>query len=119
MGNKKRELIFYKDDFDEFFVRQTLKVQRKITWTLQIIENLERIPEIYFKHIEGCNGIYEIRVQSGSNIFRIFCFFDDNNLVVIGNGFQKKTQKTPPGEIERVEKIKKEYYEEKQKSHHS
>jgi len=117
MESKKRELFFYKNYFEEFYALQTLKVQRKILWTLRIVEDLERIPEIYFKHIESANGIYEIRVQSGSNIFRIFCFFDDNNLVVVGNAFQKKTQKTPPGEIERAEKIKKEYYEEKQKSH--
>jgi len=119
MGSIKRELFFYKNYFKEFYARQTLKVRRKIDWTLRIIEDLERIPEIYFKHIEGSHGMYEIRVQSGSNIFRIFCFFDDNNLVVVGNGFQKKTQKTPPTEIERAEKIKKEYYEEKQKSHQS
>jgi phage-related protein len=117
MESKKRELFFYKNYFKEFYALQTLRVRKKIAWTLKLIENLERIPEIYFKHIENCNGIYEIRVQSGNNIFRIFCFFDDNNLVVIENGFQKKTQKTPPGEIERAEKIKKEYYEEKQKSH--
>ncbi len=65
--------------------------------------------------MESTDGLYEIRVQSGSNIFRIFCFFDKNNLIVIENGFQKKTQKTPPNEIERALKIKKEYYEEKQK----
>ncbi|MBA4139245.1 MAG: type II toxin-antitoxin system RelE/ParE family toxin [Segetibacter sp.] len=59
------------------------------------------------------NSFLEIRVQVGSNTFRIFCFFDNNNLVVVGHGFQKKTQKTPPGEIERAGKIKKEYYEEK------
>ena len=61
------------------------------------------------------SGGYEIRVQNGSDIYRIFCFFDKNNLVVIGQGFQKKTQKTPPKEIERALRIKKEYYEEKQK----
>jgi len=111
--DKKRELLFYKDYFDEFYSGQTTKVQKKILWTLRVIEDLDRIPEIYFKHLEGTDGLYEIRVQSGSDIFRIFCFFDDNNLVVIGHGFQKKTQKTPEREIERGEKIKREYYEEK------
>jgi phage-related protein len=86
---------------------------KKILWTLQIIETLDRIPEIYFKHLENTEGLYEIRVQVGSNIFRIFCFFDNNNLVLVGHGFQKKTQKTPTSEIERAAKIKKEYYEEK------
>jgi len=111
--NKKRELFFYKDYFNDFYDKQTDKVQKKILWTLRVIEDLDRIPEIYFKHLEGTNGLYEIRVQTGSDIFRIFCFFDDNNLVVIGHGFQKKTQKTPDREIERAEKIKREYYEEK------
>jgi len=111
--DKKRGLYFYKDYFNEFYSDQPTKVQKKILWTLRVIEDLDRIPEIYFKHLEGTDGLYEIRVQSGSDIFRIFCFFDDNNLVVIGHGFQKKTQKTPGREIERGEKIKREYYEEK------
>jgi len=80
------------------------------------MEDLDRIPEVYFKHLENTEGLYEMRVQSGTNIFRIFCFFDNNNIVVVGHGFQKKTQKTPANEIERAEQIKKEYYEEK-KSH--
>ena len=112
----KRELFFYKDYFKLFYSDQTTKVKNKILWTLQIIESIGRIPEIYFKHMEGTDGLYEIRVQSGSNIYRIFCFFDNNDLVVIGHGFQKKTQKTPQKEIERAEKIKNEYYAEKQES---
>jgi Phage-related protein len=113
---KKRDLLFYKDYFHEFYDELTTKVQRKILWTLRVIEDLERIPEIYFKHLEGTDGLYEIRVQSGSDIYRIFCFFDNNNLVVVGHGFQKKTQKTPNREIERAEKIKHEYYEEKKRN---
>ena len=88
-------------------------MQRKILWTLELISELERIPEVYFKHLENSDGIYEIRVQSGNNIFRIFCFFDDGNVIVIEHGFQKKTQKTPDNEIRKAEKIKKTYYEEK------
>ncbi len=111
--SNKRELFFYKEYFKEFYKQQTWKVQKKILWTFQIIENLDRIPEIYFKHLENTDALYEIRVQVGNDIFRIFCFFDINNLIIIGHGFQKKTQKTPLKEIERAEKIKKEYYEEK------
>jgi phage-related protein len=70
---------------------------------------------VYFKHLENTDGLYEIRVQSGSDIYRIFCFFDKNNLVIVGHGFQKKAQKTPPREIQKALRIKKEYYEEKQK----
>lgn len=111
--DNKRELLFFKDYFNDFYQEQTWKVQKKILWTLKVVETVDRIPEIYFKHLENTEGLYEIRIQVGSNIFRIFCFFDINNLVVVGHGFQKKTQKMPTGETERAEKIKKEYYEEK------
>jgi len=63
--------------------------------------------------MEGTDGLFEIRVQSGSDIFRIFCFFDEGKLIVIANCFQKKTQKTPIKEIEKALKIKEAYYEEK------
>ncbi len=113
---KRRDLLFYKDHFQNFYEDQTLKVQKKILWTLRVIEDLDRIPEIYFKHLEGTDGLYEIRVQSGSDIFRIFCFYDSNNLVVVGHGFQKKTQKIPARELERAENIKREYDEEKKRN---
>ena len=112
--NKKRELYFFKDYFEEFYESQTYKVKKKIIWTLKVIEELDRIPEVYLKHLKNTTGLYEIRVQVGNNIFRIFCFFDLDNLVVIGNGFQKKTQKTPKPQIEKAEQIKKEYYESKE-----
>jgi phage-related protein len=82
-------------------------------WTFDLIEDLERVPDIYLKHIEETDGLYEIRVQNGSDIFRIFCFFDKGQLVVLANGFQKKTQKTPRSEIDRALKIKQEYESEK------
>ncbi len=63
----------------------------------------------------GTNGLFEVRVELGGNIFRIFAFFDKGNLVILGNGFQKKTQKTPKTEIERALKIKQEYENEKRK----
>ena len=82
-------------------------------WTFDLIEDLERVPEIYLKHIEETDGLYEIRVQHGSEIFRIFCFFDKGQLVVLANGFQKKAQKTPRREIDVALKIKQEYESEK------
>lgn len=78
-----------------------------------MIEELEKIPETYLKHLEGTDGLYEVRVKQGSDIFRIFCFFDEGQLIVISNGFQKKTQKTPLKEIDKALKIKKEYEESK------
>ena len=110
---KQRTIIFYKDYFENFFVGQRAKVQDKIIWTFDLIEELQRIPETYFKNIADTDGLYEIRIQLGSDIFRIFCFFDQGQLVVLANGYQKKSQKTPKQEIEKALKIKKEYESEK------
>ncbi len=76
---------------------------------MELIEHLEKIPEIYLNHLENTDGLYEIRVKQGTDIFRIFCFFDKGKLIVLANGFQKKEQKTPKKEIEKALKIKKEY----------
>ena len=107
--HKFRTIIFYKNYFDEFFIKQRDKVKAKIIWTFDLIEELQRVPETYLKHLENTDGLFEIRVQQGSDIFRIFCFFDQGQLVVLVNGFQKKTQKTPKKEIEKALKIKEEY----------
>lgn len=94
-------------------MKQRQKVREKIVWTFLLIEELQQIPATYLKHLEGTDGLYEIRIQLGSDIFRIFCFFDEGKLVVLANGFQKKTQKTPKQEITKALKIKEEYYENK------
>jgi phage-related protein len=109
---KQRKIIFYKDYFKEFFIKQRENIKEKIIWTLELIEELPRIPQSYLKHIEGTNGLFEIRIQFGSDIFRIFCFFDQGKLIVLANGFQKKDQKTPKKEIEKALKIKDEYEKE-------
>ena len=112
--NKKfRTAVFYKDYFEKFFVKQNNRVKGKILWTIGLIEDVEVVPSIYLKSITGTNGIYEIRIQTGSDIFRIFCFFDKENIIVIGNGFQKKTQKTPKIEIAKAKQIKLDYENEK------
>jgi phage-related protein len=112
--NKKfRTAVFYKDYFEQFFVKQNNRVKEKIIWTIRLVEDVEVVPSIFLKSITGTNGIYEIRIQTGSDIFRIFCFFDKENLVVIGNGFQKKTQKTPKNEIIKAIQIKLNYENEK------
>jgi phage-related protein len=106
---KYRTVVFYKTYFREFFEKQRPQVQSKIIWTLTLIEELQRIPETYLKHLEGTDDLYEIRVQVGSDTFRIFCFFDKGRLVVLANGFQKKTQKTPKQEISKALIIKNDY----------
>ena len=110
---KHRKVELYKNYFSDFYIKQKQKVKDKILWIFRVIETQKRIPTDYFQHMEGTDGLYEIRVKQGSNIFRIFCFFDEGKLIVLANGFQKKSQKTPKSEIERALKIKKEYEQEK------
>ncbi|MBP9881389.1 MAG: type II toxin-antitoxin system RelE/ParE family toxin [Chitinophagales bacterium] len=112
-AGKFRRIVFYKDYFQTFFDKLSKKVKAKIVWTFDLIEETQRVPETYLKHIEGTDGIFEIRVQFGSDIYRIFCFFDKGKLVILANGLQKKTQKTPKNEIELAKKIKAEYEKEK------
>lgn len=112
-NQKHRKIIFFKNYFQAFFDKQTKKVKAKIVWTFEIVEDLNRVPETYLKHIENTDGLYEIRTQLGNDIFRIFCFFEQGQLVILANGFQKKTQKTPKQEIELALNIKKEYENEK------
>jgi len=109
--SKFRTVETYKDYTTDFLDSQTLKVVNKFIWTFQLIEEIEIVPTTYLKHIE--DGIYEVRVKSASNIYRIMAFFDDNKLVLTINGFQKKTQKTPKSEILRAKKIRQEYEKEK------
>lgn len=109
----QRQVIAYKNYFLDFYESQNDNVQRKIEWTLNLIQVTQHIPEKYFKHLEGTKGLYEIRIEVGSNIYRIFAFFDKGNLVVLGNGFQKKSQKTPKQEIIKALKIMEEYENEK------
>jgi phage-related protein len=110
---KVRTIIFYKNYFQDFFLKQRNKVQVKIIWTLNLIEELPVISENYLKHIGATDGLFEIRVQFGGDIYRIFCFFDQGRLVVLMNGFEKKSQKIPKKEIELALKIKREYEQER------
>jgi phage-related protein len=110
-----RAIIYYEDYYLDFFNAQKEEVKKKFNYTLQLISTQDRIPEKFFKHITGSEGIFEVRVEVGSDIFRVFSFFDKGNLVVLVNGFQKKTQKTPKSEIKMAEKLKNEYLETKYK----
>ncbi len=110
---KYRTITTYKEYFEDFLSKQRQKVKDKIFWTFLLIEEVQIVPETYLKHIEGTEGLYEIRIQLANDIFRIFCFFDEGKLVVLANGFQKKTQKTPKQEISKALKIMEEYYESK------
>jgi len=108
-----RDIYYYKDYYLDFFDTLKPDVQRKFNWTLKLIATIERVPVKYFKHMEGTTGLFEVRVEVGSNIYRVFSFFDEGQLILLLNGFQKKSQKTPKNEIELAEKLKKQYFDEK------
>jgi phage-related protein len=108
-----RELIFYKHHFEDFFNIQSDKVKDKIDYVLFMLTHTDRVPKKFLNHMEGTKGLYEVRVELGSNIFRIFCCFDEGKLVVLFNGFQKKSKKTPTKEIEIALKLMNEYFNNK------
>jgi phage-related protein len=109
--DKKRQIIYFKDYFKQFFDSQSEKIKEKIDYVLFLITVADRIPKKFFQYIEGTDGLFEIRIEFESNIYRIFCCFDEGKLVVLFNGFQKKSQKTPLNELEKANRIKKEYFE--------
>ncbi len=90
----------------------TEREQEKIQYGLLLLKTQDRLPAKFIKFIR--DGLYELRTEYGGNIFRVFFIFDEGRIVVLFNGFQKKNQKTPPKEIEKALKIKKEYYADKQ-----
>ena len=113
MKDFKRKISVYKNHFWDFYNSQTKDVQKKIDWVIGLISVLKIVHQKYLKHLTGTDGLFEIRVQVGNNIYRVFCFFDKGNLVILLSGFQKKDQKTPKKEIKKAEKLKNEYYENK------
>ena len=109
-----RQVVVYADYFKEFKKDLSRDALRKVYQVFIYIMTLEQIPEKFFKAITGVKGLYEIRVEEGGNIYRIFCCMDEGNLVILFNGFQKKTQKTPLGEIERAKRLMHEYFANKE-----
>ncbi|MBI5969949.1 MAG: type II toxin-antitoxin system RelE/ParE family toxin [Deltaproteobacteria bacterium] len=104
----KRTVIFYKTADGKCPVRDFLdflpgKVAQKVTWVLSLLEDLDFVPSSYFKKLVGTEGIWECRISFGSNIYRIFCFYADNSVVVLTHGIIKKSRKIPRAEIERAE----------------
>lgn len=108
-----RTIIFYENYFIEFYQQQDQKVKEKIQYVFELIKQMDRVPEKFLKHLTGTDGLYEVRIEYQSGIYRIFCCFDGGQLVVLFNGFQKKTQKTPQKEIDKAERLMKEYFERK------
>ena len=107
----ERAILYYKHYFLDFFLSLETGAQRKVAYVLDMLKTQQRLNKNFIKHIR--EGVYELRAQHGGNIYRAFFIFDDGNIVMLFNGFQKKTQKTPPSEIEKAIKLKNEYYAEK------
>lgn len=110
---KQREIIFFENHFLDFYMERNAEVREKIDYVFKIIMNVRKIPEKFLKHITGTSGLYEVKIEFEGNIFRIFCCFDKGNIVVLFNGFQKKSEKTPKNEIDMALKLKEKYFESK------
>lgn len=110
---KAREIFYYKDYFISFYLSLESGAQKKIDYVLQMLKMQERVNERFVKFIR--DGIFEIRASHNGNIYRVFLIFDDGNIVILFNGFQKKSQKTPKSEIEKAMRLKQEYYAGKKK----
>ncbi len=108
----KRKIRTYGGYFEAFMATLKEKEQEKIQYGLLLLKSQDRLPKKFVKLVR--EGIYELRTEYGSNIYRVFFIFDEGNIVVLFNGFQKKTQKTPQNEIEKAIKIKEAYYADKQ-----
>ena len=107
----KRKIITYGGYFERFIVTLTDKELRKLDYIISLLETEERMPVKFIRFIR--DGLYELRMEYNSNIYRIFFIFDEGQIVVLFNGFQKKTPKTPTGEIEKAFRIKEAYYADK------
>ena len=105
-----RQIIFHGSHFIEFYQKQEEKVKQKIQYVFELIKQVDQVPEKFLKHLSGTSGLYEIRIENKSNIYRIFCCFDKGKLIVLFNGFQKKTQKTPNNELEKALRLMDEYF---------
>ena len=110
-----RQIIFHGEYFLDYYKKLDSSVKSKIQYVFELIKQVDRVPLKFFAPMTGYDGLFEIRVEYQSNIYRIFCCFDEGQLIVLFNGFQKKTQKTPKKEIERAMRLKREYFELKNK----
>ena len=104
----ERKILYYKDYFVSFYRSLDVGAQKKIDYVLAMLKIQERVNERFVKFIR--DGIYEIRASHNGNIYRAFFIFDEDNIVMLFHGFQKKTQKTPESEIDKALKLKQEYY---------
>lgn len=107
----RRKIRTYGGYFEAFMATLKEKEQEKIQYGLLLLKTQDRLPKKFVKLVK--DGLYELRTEYNGNIYRVFFIFDNDQVVVLFNGFQKKTQKTPPSEIEKALKIKEAYYGDK------
>jgi phage-related protein len=112
-----RQIIFHGDYFIDFYKELDIKVKQKVQYILELIKQVDRVPVKFLSPMTGYDGLFEVRIEYQSNIYRIFCCFDEGKLIILFNGFQKKTQKTPKNEIEKAMRLMKEYFELKKRRH--
>jgi phage-related protein len=106
---KMNIIKFYKNidgdsPVEEFLDNLSTKDALKVTWVLKLVEETKIIPKTYFKKLIDTDEIWEIRINSRSNAFRLLCFRNKGNIIILTNGFKKKTEKTPKNEIKLAEK---------------
>ena len=109
--DSERKILYYKEYFPKFFFSLSDGAKRKVAYVLDVLKTQQRPGKNFVKHIR--EGVYELRAQHEGNIYRAFFIFDEGNIVMLFNGFQKRSQKTPQKEIETAIRLKNEYYAEK------
>lgn len=109
----ERKIIFFENHFQKFYVTLSVDVRKKIGYVFRVIKTVKIVPKKFLKQLKGTNGLLEIRVEYQSNIYRIFCCFDSDSLVVLFNAYQKKTQKTDKKELDKAIKLKQKYFKQK------
>ena len=111
----ERQISAYGNYFLDFYEQQDSKTKEKIDYVLDLVKHVRQVPIKFLKHLEGTDGLYEIRVSASNKIIRIFCFFDSGRLVILTNCFIKKTQKTPRKELKMALRLMQEYIDSKNK----
>jgi len=108
-----RKIIFHGEYFIDFYKELDTGIKTKFKYVFELIRQVEIVPKKFLAPIIGYEGLFEIKVEYQSNIYRVFCCFDEGKLIVLFNGFQKKTQKTPVKEIKKAMRLKEDYFKQK------
>jgi len=105
-----RRIIFHDDYFIDFYKTLDTHVKLKIQYVFELLEQVKMVPKKFLAPMTGYEGLFEIMVEYQSSIYRVFYCFDKGELIVLFNGFQEKSQKTPRKEIDKAMKLKDEYF---------